>query len=118
MTEWQDVFRTLNDTVYESENHLYINNDHLQDVEDELQDVEYEYKKFDKSAWKPKFEEAYGAAFNNKEAKSVGRRFDSFEHSPEGQELKEDVDAFGKALEENVKVTDIPKRWQDTMYLF
>ena len=118
MTEWNDVFATLNDTVYESENHVYINNDHLQAVEDELQDVEYEYKRLDESAWKPKFEQAYGAAFNNKEAQSAGRRFKSFEHSPEGQALGEDIDAFGDALEKNVKVTDIPKRWQDTMYLF
>jgi hypothetical protein len=41
-------------------------------------------KKLDKSAWKPKFEQAYGAAFNNKEAKSAGRRIESFKHSKEG----------------------------------
>lgn len=118
MTEWNDVFATLNDTVYESENHVYINNDHLQAVEDELQDVEYEYKKIGKSEWAPKFEQAYGAAFNNKEAKSLGRRFKSFQKSEEGEEITEAVDDFGEALKENVKVTDIPKRWQDTMYLF
>ena len=83
-TEWNDVFATLDDAIYESENHVYINNDHMQAVEDELQDVEYEMKKLEKSKWAPKFDKAYGAAFSNKEAKSTGRRFESFKKSKEG----------------------------------
>jgi len=116
--EWSDVFKTLDQAVYHNEKGLYIDNEKVQDVSDELDDIEYEYKKLGKTHWKPEFEQAYGAAFNNKEAHSVGRRFDSFEHSSEGQALKKEVDDFGRALDENVKVTDIPQDWKKDMYLF
>jgi len=83
-----------------------------------LNDVEYEYKKLAKSKWQPRFEQAYGAAFQNKEAKSLGRRLDTFGKSQEGKYLEHQVNELGEAIDDNVEVTDIPKEWQKDMYLF
>lgn len=83
-----------------------------------MNDVEYEYKKLAKSKWQPRYEQAYGAAFKNKEAKSLERRLDTFGKSQEGKYLEHELNELGDAIEKNVKVTDIPKEWQKDMYLF
>lgn len=116
--EWEDVFRTLDEAVYHNDQGFQIHNDDVQAVSDELDDVEHQYKELAKTPWQAKFEKAYGAAFTNKEAKSVERRFDSFEHSPEGHAIVESVEDFVDAVEDNVKVTDIPPEWKKDMYLF
>ena len=116
--EWEDVFKTLDETVYHNKKGLYIDNDHVDDLSDELDDVEDEYKKLAKSPWGSKLKKVYTDAFTNKEWKSVGRRGEAFEKSKEGQALKVELDDFGKALKENVKVTDVPEEWKKDMFLF
>ena len=82
--EWEDVFKTLDETIYHNDKGLYIDNDHIDDLSDELDDVEHQYKKLAKSPWGKKFEEVYTDAFTNKEFKSVDRRAKAFGKSPEG----------------------------------
>lgn len=49
--EWQDVFKTLDETIYHNDKGLYIDNDHVDDLSDELDDVEHQYKKLAQSPW-------------------------------------------------------------------
>ena len=49
--EWEDVFKTLDQSVYHSDKGIHIRNEDVQAVSDELDDVEYEYKKLAKSKW-------------------------------------------------------------------
>lgn len=49
--EWEDVFKTLDQSVYHSDKGIVIRNEDVQHVSDELDDVEYEYKKLAQSPW-------------------------------------------------------------------
>jgi len=50
---------------------------------------------------------------NNKQAKSVHRRMVAFKKSPQAKALKKEMLEFKTALEHNVKVTDLPKNFEE-----
>lgn len=116
--EWKDVFKALDGAVYHNKKGIHIDNKKILEVEDELTDVGAEYEALEGSVWEKRSEEAWEAALNNKQAHSVKRRAKSFEHSAEGKALKHDLENFGKALHDNIEVTDVPEHWKKDMYLF
>ena len=50
---------------------------------------------------------------NNKQAKSVHRRMVAFKKSPQAKALKKEMHEFKLALKHNVKVTDLPKNFEE-----
>lgn len=116
--EWTDVFEELDGAIYHNKKGMHIDNGKLADVEDELNDVEAQYKHLEKTHWKKDFDAAFKNVFSNKEFKAVHRRGEAFKHSDEGKALKSELKDFKESLEENVEVSDIPKRWQKDMFLF
>jgi len=50
---------------------------------------------------------------NNKQAKSVHRNMVAFKKSPQAKALKKELKEFENALKKNVKVTDLPKNFEE-----
>jgi hypothetical protein len=67
------------------------------------------------SKWDKAYDAAWKKATTSTEAKSVGRRFQTFSKSAEFKALAKELKELDMALKKNVKVTDVPK---DDMYLF
>jgi len=50
---------------------------------------------------------------NSKQAKSVHRNMVAFKKSPQAKALKKELKEFENALKKNVKVTDLPKNFEE-----
>jgi len=62
---------------------IHIDHDGMQIIEDEADDIEHEYKMLSKSKWAKLYDQAWAKATTSPEAKSVGRRFETFKKSKE-----------------------------------
>merc|ERR1711990_56716 len=116
--EWGDVFRELDQTVMHNDNGIYIDNERMPYLSDELEDVGNKYHSMKDGKWDRAYKKAWGKALDNRQAHSVGRRWESFKASDEGQEWKGKMKTFGKTVERNVEVTDVPDSWKKDMFLF
>lgn len=84
----------------------------MDEISDELDDVADQYKKLEHSKWARAYDKGWDAALNNKQAASVGRRFETFKKSEEAHALGKELKELDQALKENVKVSDIPEDWK------
>jgi hypothetical protein len=117
--EAKDIFEALDDAVYHNKKGLHIDNDDLEDVDDEVSDFIDEVKKFKKSPWAKKYDLAMKKVFSNKQAQSLHRRMVAFKNSNEGKALGKEMKDFKMALKKNVKITDLPKNFEEEdMYLY
>jgi len=118
--EAKDIFEALDDAVYHNKKgDLRIDNDDLEDVDDEVADFIDEVKKFKKSAWAKKYDLAMKKVFSNKQAQSLHRRMVAFKNSNEGKALGKEMKDFKMSLKKNVKITDLPKNFEEEdMYLY
>lgn len=103
------------ETFHNGKDTVHIDNAHLDALADELTDVGAEYDKLAGSEWDKAYHAAWGAALDNKQAHSVGRRMESFKKSAEGQALKKEVVDLKTALKTHVKVSEIPESWKKEM---
>ena len=111
--EVEDVFRHLDKTVYHNKQGIHIDNKELDALDDEMTDVADQMKSFKKSKWQKLYENQMRKTFSNKEAQSLHRRLMAFHKSKEGQALKKEMKDFEMSLKKNVKVTDLPKRFDE-----
>merc|ERR1711907_160326 len=118
IAEWTDVFKALDEHTYHNDTGIHISNDAMPIIEDELDDVADQYEDLEGSKWDKAYEAGWKAATHNREAASVGRRFEAFKESKEGQAFGKEVHEAMDTLHKNVKVTDIPEHWKKDMYLF
>jgi len=112
VAEWKDVGECLEDNVYENETGYHVDNSALNELTDELEDVGNEYAKLSKTHWAKDYDEAWKAAFHNKQFKSVKRRANSFKRSKAGKALRKEMHDLKVALKEEVHVSDVPKEWK------
>jgi len=113
--EMKDFHDALKTHVKKTPNGIHIDNEGVQIIQDEADDVEHEYKMLKGSKWDKAYDAAWKKATTSTEAKSVGRRFQTFSKSAEFKALAKELKELDMALKKNVKVTDVPK---DDMYLF
>jgi len=116
--EWEDVFKSLDGAVYHNDSGFHVDNSALQNLEDELDDVADQYEQLEGSKWDKAYHGAWDKAVNNRQAKSLGRRAESFKKSAEGKALGKELKDFGESLKQNVEVTDVPEHWKQDMTLF
>jgi len=116
--EWGDVFRELDKSVMHNDHGIYIDNDRMDYVADELEDVGNKYHDLEGSKWDKAYHKGWKAALENRQAKSVGRRWDSFIKSDEGQWWASEMNEFGESLDRNIEVSDVPDSWKKEMFLF
>ena len=91
---------------------VHFANEHMDELSDELNDVAHQYEKLDGSKWDKAYEAGWKAALSTKEAKSLGRRAETFKNSEEGQMLKKEIQELKGALHKHVKVSDVPDSWK------
>ena len=118
--EVNDFFQALDKHITETDNGIHIDNEAIKIIEGEADDVEREFKELEKSHWAQDYSTAFDNLGKTYQAARVNQFAQEFEQSEEGQKLDEELEDLGKAIEENVKVSDIPEDWesQDTLYLF
>lgn len=107
--EWTDFGEQLKQSIKETPQGIHIPNKDLEAIGDELDDVAYEYKKLEKSEWARAYEAGWNAAVHNKEAAAVQRRAETFEQSAEWKALEAELKDLDQAIDQNLKVTDLPK---------
>ena len=117
MAEWKDFGEALKDHIKETKNGIHIDQAGMHVIEDEADDIEHQYKKLDGSKWEAAYDAAWEKATTSPEAKSVGRRFETFSKSDEFKALAKELKELDMALKKNVKVTDLPKDMDD-MFVF
>jgi len=84
VSEWEDVFKTLDEVVYHNDKGIHIDNSAMPHLEDELDDVEHEYKKLEGSYWDKAYTQGWKAATHNRETGALKRRAEAFKESNEG----------------------------------
>merc|ERR1719218_309809 len=117
MAEWKDFGMSLKEHIKKTPNGIHIDHDGMQIIEDEADDIEHEYKMLHGSKWEKAYDAAWKKATTSPEAKSVGRRFETFSKSAEWKALEKELKELDAALKTHVKVTDLPKDMQEEMEL-
>ena len=112
MMEWEDFGHALKEHVKETKDGIHIDNKGFEIIEDEADDIEHEYKMLHGSKWDKAYQEVWEKALSTKEAKSVGRRFETFSKSDEWKMLEKELKDLDLALQTHVKVTDLPEDMQ------
>jgi len=115
MKEWQDFGKALHEAIEETPNGIHIHNSKMDGLEAEVDDIKDQYDYLEGTHWNADFHKAFEAAFTNDEMKNVHEAGKAFKESEEGEALKSEIMDLKEALEENVKVTDIPEEWMDEM---
>jgi len=115
--EIKDFADSLKAHVKKTPNGIHVDNEGMNIIEDEADDIEHQYKKLHGSKWDKAYDAAWAKATSSPEAKSVGRRFETFSKSKEFEMLAKELKELDMALKQNVKVTDVPKDMDD-MFLF
>merc|ERR1712159_792705 len=103
---WQDFFEGMEGHIKETEHGWHIDHDGMQVIEDEVEDIKYEYEELEKTEWPGKYEAAWKKAVDSKTGKSVQRRFEKLEPSPEFQALEKELKDIHDAIDKNLKVTE------------
>merc|ERR1712070_936343 len=85
--EIKDFHDAPKDHVKKTKTGIHIDNAGMQVIEDEADDVEHEYKMLHGSKWESAYDAAWKKATTSPEAKSLGRRFETFSKSAEWQAL-------------------------------
>merc|ERR1712139_731652 len=117
MLEWKDFGMSLKEHIKKTKNGIHIDHEGMDIIQDEADDVEHEYKMLHGSKWEKAYDAAWAKATSSPEAKSVGRRFETFSKSAEWKALAKELHELDLALKKNVKVTDVPKDMDD-MFVF
>ena len=117
MLEWKDFGMSLKEHIKKTKNGIHVDHAGMQIIEDEADDVEHEYKMLHGSKWEKAYDAAWKKATTSPEAKSVGRRFETFSKSAEWKMLEKELKELDAALKKHVKVTDLPKDMQEEMEL-
>lgn len=115
MEEWKEFGEALHGAIEETENGIHIHNSHMDELEDEAEDIEDEYEHLEHTHWNKDFHDAFEAAFTNDEWTGVAKAGEAFKHSKQGHALKSEVEDLFHALEDEVKVSDIPEHWKEQM---
>merc|ERR1711988_570831 len=115
--EIKDFHDSLKSHVKKTPNGIHIDHEGMQVIEDEADDVEHEYKMLHGSKWEKAYDAAWKKATSSPEAKSVGRRFETFKESEEAKMLAKEIGELKAALKTHVKVTDLPEDMQEEMAL-
>jgi len=76
--EIKDFHDGLKNHVKKTPNGIHIDHEGMQVIEDEADDIEHEYKMLHGSKWEKLYDAAWTKATTSPEAKSVGRRFETF----------------------------------------
>lgn len=111
--EFDEFTSELEAAIEETENGIHIRNDAIDDISDELDDFQDEVKSFEKSKWGKAYKHAWEDAMGNKEARAIEKKFDTFMKSKRGIRLQKELEDVHDAIEKHVKVTDLPKRWEE-----
>merc|ERR1712206_8444 len=109
MAEWKEFGETLKEHIKKTKDGIHIDSEGMHIIQDEADDIEHEYKMLHGSKWEKAYDAAWKKATTSPEAKSVGRRWDTFSKSPEWKMLAKDLKELEAALKKHVKVTDLPK---------
>merc|ERR1719240_714621 len=117
MLEWQDLGEAMKGHIKFTKDGVHVDQEGLHVLEDEGDDVEHEYKMLKGSKWDKLYTAAWKKATTSPEAKSVGRRFETFSKSAEFKALAKELKELDMALKKHVKVTDVPKDMDD-MFVF
>merc|ERR1711990_1255207 len=117
VAEWKDFGEALKTHIKETKNGIHIDDEGMQIIQDEADDVEHEYKMLHGSEWEKMYDAAWKKATTSPEAKSVGRRFETFSKSAEWKALEKELKELDAALKTHVKVTDLPEDMQDEIEL-
>lgn len=117
MHEWKDFGLSLKEHIKKTKNGIHVDNEGMQIIQDEADDVEHEYKMLHGSKWEKAYDAAWAKATSSPEAKSVGRRFETFKQSDEAKMLHKELKELHDALKTHVKVTDLPEDMQEEMAL-
>jgi len=117
MAEWKDFGMSLKEHIKKTKNGIHIDHDGMQVIEDEADDVEHEYKMLHGSKWEKAYDAAWKKATTSPEAKSVGRRFETFSKSAEFKALEKELKELDAALKTHVKVSDLPEDMEDEIEL-
>jgi len=113
--EWTDFGEALKKHVKKTDKGIHIENENMDDIEDEFDDVMDQYKSLEGSKWDKAYHKGWEAATTSEEAESVARRWKKFEHSKEAKKLGASLKNLDETLKENVKVSDVPKKWKEGM---
>jgi len=116
--EIDEFFGALEKHVQETPNGIHIDNTHMEDIEDELMDIDEQFQHLEKTQWPGQYDAAFKNLENTKEAADLEHDFENFKHSEEGQALGQELHELDQALNEHVKVSDIPENWKEDMFLF
>lgn len=109
MKEWKEFAIAVKQNTHETKNGIHIPNDKVKQIEGEWNDVEGQYKGLKGTHWETQYQQGWDAAIKNNQAKQLGQSIDAYEHSPQGHYMNKELEDLGRAIKENVKVTDIPK---------
>ena len=112
MMEWKDFGEVLKEHIKKTPNGIHIDNTAWDEIEDEADDVEHQYKKLEGSKWDKAYTAGWKAASTNRQAHSVGRRWEGFKKSEEFGMLAKELKELDMSLKKNVKVSDIPEDWK------
>merc|ERR1711998_444185 len=115
--EMKDFHDALKSHVKKTPQGIHIDQAGMHVIEDEADDIEHEYKMLHGSKWEKAYDAAWAKATSSPEAKSVGRRFETFSKSAEFKALAKELKELHDALKTHVKVTDLPEDMDD-MFLF
>lgn len=113
--EWEDFGHALHEAIEKTDNGIHIHNSKMDGLEDEVDDIKEQYDYLETTHWNKDFHNAFEAAFTNDEWTDVNIAGKAFEESDEGEALKGEIMDLKEALEEHVKVTDIPEEWMEEM---
>lgn len=113
--EWEDFGHALHEAIEKTDNGIHIHNSKMDGLEDEVDDIKEQYDYLETTHWNKDFHNAFEAAFTNDEWADVNIAGKAFEESDEGEALKGEIMDLKEALEEHVKVTDIPEEWMEEM---
>jgi hypothetical protein len=116
--EIDEFFGALEKHVQETPNGIHIDNTHMEDIEDELMDIDEQFQHLEKTQWPGQYDAAFRNLENTKEATDLEHDFENFKHSHEGQALGQELHELDQAINEHVKVSDIPENWKEDMFLF
>lgn len=116
--EIDEFFGELEKHIKETPNGIHIDNEAFEDIEDEADDIEEEFKKLEKTHWAQDYDVAFHNLGNTKEAHNVGGSVEHFKKSNEGQALHKELEDLDQALDEHVKISDVPEEWKEDMFLF
>lgn len=114
MAEWKEFGEHLKAAIKPTKNGIHIDNAELDIAEENAEDIEDQYKHLEHTHWAQDFDGAFHDVTTNKEAKALHKYVETkWKPSREAKRGKKEIMELGKAIHDNVEVSDIPDHWQE-----